>query len=119
MRLNERVAIISEENINKLSCLYGGMDIDGLSRIVNNHLKVAMDEIEEDCSKQKKPCCSGCGYMRMYDHGTRIYCCDHKDRTDDMGKLSMENLIETSPKWCPLRDKENNMFTTAAGKESY
>lgn len=49
MKLNERVAIITEENISRLSYLYGEIDIDDLSRIVNNHLKVAIDEIEEDC----------------------------------------------------------------------
>lgn len=48
MKLNERVAIITEENISRLSHLYGEMDIDDLSRIVNNHLRVAIDEIEED-----------------------------------------------------------------------
>lgn len=48
MRLNERVAIITEENMNRLEYLYGEIDIDDLSRIVNDHLKVAIDEIEED-----------------------------------------------------------------------
>lgn len=48
VKLNERVAIITEENISRLSHLYGEIDIDDLSRIVNNHLKVAIDEIEED-----------------------------------------------------------------------
>lgn len=52
MKLNERVAIITEENISKLSRLYGEIDIDDLSRIVNNHLKVAIDEIEEDSKKK-------------------------------------------------------------------
>ncbi len=51
MKLNQRVAIITEENISKLSRLYGEIDIDDLSRIVNNHLKVAIDEIEEDLCK--------------------------------------------------------------------
>lgn len=51
MKLNERVAIITEENISRLSYLYGEIDIDDLSRIVNNHLKVAIDEIEEDLCK--------------------------------------------------------------------
>lgn len=32
-----------------MSRLYGETDIDDLSRIVNNHIKVAIDEIEEDC----------------------------------------------------------------------
>lgn len=53
MKLNERVAIISEENINRLSRLYGEIDIDDLSRIVNNHLEVAIDEIEEDCMRKE------------------------------------------------------------------
>ena len=48
MRLNERVAIITEKNMNRLEYLYGEIDIDDLSRIVNDHLKVAIDEIEED-----------------------------------------------------------------------
>lgn len=48
MKIRKRVAIITEENISKLSRLYGEIDIDDLSRIVNNHLKVAIDEIEED-----------------------------------------------------------------------
>lgn len=51
MKLNERVAIITEENISRLSHLYGEIDIDGLSKIVNNHLKVAIDEVEEDLYK--------------------------------------------------------------------
>ena len=102
MRLNERVAVISEENIHRLSRLYGEMDIDCLSSIVNNHLEVVMDEIEEDCSKQLAHNCSGCEYMRIYDYGNRIYYCDHVDRIDDMGKLSVSDLPETSPNWCPL-----------------
>lgn len=53
MKLSERVAIITEENMNGLLRLYGEMDIDGLSRIVNNHLKAAIDEIGEDCLKHR------------------------------------------------------------------
>ena len=51
MGLNERVAIITEKNMNGLLRLYGKIDIDDLSRIVNNHLKVAIGEIEDDLSK--------------------------------------------------------------------
>lgn len=54
MKLNEQIAIITEENISKLSRLYGKIDIDDLSRIVNNHIKVAIDEIEEDSKKRLK-----------------------------------------------------------------
>ena len=53
MKLNERVAIISEENISRVSHLYGEICIDDLSRIVNNHLEVAIDEIEEDCMRKE------------------------------------------------------------------
>ncbi len=105
MKLNERVAIITEENINRLSHLYGEIDIDDLSRIVNNHLKVAIDEIEEDSLKQKEHCCAECEFMKMYDYGNKIYYCDHVDRTDDMGKLGVDYPPKTSPVWCPLRDK--------------
>lgn len=52
MKLNERVAIITEENISRLSHLYGKISIGDLSRIVNNHLEVAIDEIEEDCIRK-------------------------------------------------------------------
>ncbi len=106
MKLNERVAIISEENINRLSYLYGEMDIDDLSRIVNNHLKVVIDEIEEDCSKRKVQNCNECEFIRMYDYGNQIYYCDNEDRIDDMGKLGVDYPSETSPKWCPKRIKE-------------
>lgn len=53
MRLNERAAIITEENMNRLEYLYGEINIDDLSRIVNDHLKVAIDEIEEDFLRKK------------------------------------------------------------------
>ena len=43
--------------------------------------------------------------MKAYDYGNKIYYCDHEDRTDDMGKLSVEKLPVVSPKWCPLRDR--------------
>lgn len=49
MKLCERVAVISKKNMDRLLQLYGEVDIEDLSRIVNNHLKVAIDEIEEDC----------------------------------------------------------------------
>lgn len=105
MKLNERVAIISEKNISRLSRLYGEMDIDDLSRIVNNHLEVATDEIEEDCSKRMAQNCAECEYMRMYDYGNRIYYCDYTDRINDMGKLCVGDMPEISPEWCPLREK--------------
>ncbi len=51
--------------------------------------------------------CAECGFMRMYDYGKRIYYCDHEDRIDDMGKLSVGELPKGSPEWCPLRKNES------------
>lgn len=53
MKLCERVAIISKKNMDRLLQLYGEVDIEDLSRIVNNHLKVAIDEIEEDSIRKE------------------------------------------------------------------
>lgn len=107
MKLNERVAIITEEIISRLSRLYGEIDIDDLSRIVNNHLKVAIDEIEEDNLKQKVQNCAECDFMKKYEYNKKIYYCDHPDIIDDMGKLGADYLPKTSPVWCPLRNNEN------------
>ena len=49
--------------------------------------------------------CRECEFTKMYDYGNKIYYCDHKDRSDDMGKIGVEHLPETSPVWCPLRKK--------------
>ncbi|NDO51839.1 hypothetical protein FMM75_21475 [Lachnospiraceae bacterium MD335] len=106
MKLNERVAIITEENISRLSYLYGEIDIDDLSRIVNSHLKVAIDEIEEDSLKHKAQNCAECDFMKKYEYDKKIYYCNHTDRIDDMGKLGADHLPKTSPVWCPLRNNE-------------
>lgn len=53
----------------------------------------------------KIPDCKECEFVRKYDCGQRIYYCDHVDRIDDMGKLSVGALPEGSPVWCPLRSK--------------
>ena len=45
--LKDRIAILTEENICDLLNLYGELNIDRLSRIVNNHIRVAIDEIRE------------------------------------------------------------------------
>ncbi len=52
------------------------------------------------------PDCNNCKYMKMYDYGSKIYYCDNEDRTDDMGKVGIEQSPEISPEWCPLREKE-------------
>lgn len=104
MKSNERVAIISGENINRLSHLYGEMGSDDLSRIVNHHLEVAVDEITEDCSKKLAQSCAECEYLKPYNLGKKIYYCDHLNRTDDMGKLSEDHLPSVCPIWCPLKN---------------
>ena len=48
--------------------------------------------------------CAECEFMRKYDYGKKIYCCDHEDRIDDMGKLGADHLQKTSPVWCPLSE---------------
>ncbi len=105
MKLNERVAIITEENISRLSHLYGEIDIDDLSRIVNNHLKVAIDEIEEDSLKHKAQNCAECDFLKKYEYDKKIYYCDHEDRIDDMGKLGVGDIPKSTPEWCPLREE--------------
>lgn len=49
--------------------------------------------------------CDECEFMKMYDYGRKIYYCDHPDRIDDMGKLSIGDVPEVCPEWCPLRNK--------------
>ena len=54
MELKDRVVILDEKNISRLLNLYGEIkDIDELSKIVNRHLEVAIDEIEEDSIQQR------------------------------------------------------------------
>ncbi len=49
--------------------------------------------------------CAECEFMKMYNYGNEIYYCDHVDRTDDMGKLGVNELPKKSPEWCPLKEK--------------
>ena len=49
MKLKDKVVIIDDQNISRLAKLYGQIkDSDELSKIVNGHLSVVFDEIEED-----------------------------------------------------------------------
>ena len=49
MELKDKVVIIDDRNISRLLDLYGEIkDVDELSKIVNRHLEVVIDEIEED-----------------------------------------------------------------------
>ena len=54
MELKDRVVIIEEKNMSRLLNLYGEIkDVDELSKIINRHLEVVIDEIEEDERRQK------------------------------------------------------------------
>lgn len=54
MELKDRVVIIEEKNMCRLLNLYEEIkDIDELSKIVNSYLSAVMDEIEEDCRRQR------------------------------------------------------------------
>lgn len=49
MELKDKVVIIDDKNISRLLNLYGEIkSVDELSKIVNSHLSVVFDEIEED-----------------------------------------------------------------------
>ena len=49
MELKDKVVIIDDQNISRLLNLYGNIiDTNELSKMVNGHLSVAIDEIEED-----------------------------------------------------------------------
>lgn len=108
MQLKDRVVIISEKNMNNMNALYGKCTTDELERIVNNMIDNAVVEINEDRSRlhmEKIINCSECEFMRAYDYGNRIYYCDHEDRTDEIGKLSVGDVPGICPEWCPLRCK--------------
>ena len=49
--------------------------------------------------------CNGCEFMKIYNYEKKIFYCNHKDRIDDMGKIGTDRLPETSPEWCPLKNK--------------
>ena len=101
MKLKDRVVIISEKNMDRMNAL-GKCTTEELERIVNNMIENAIIEINEDKSMTDKMTnCNQCKYMKAYDYGNKVYYCDHENRTDDMGKLS----VVVSPKWCPLRDR--------------
>lgn len=66
MKLCERAAIISKKNMKRLKRLYGTIDVYDLSRIVNNHLEAAVDEIEEDYM------CAACNNKDLIQMNTNI-----------------------------------------------
>ena len=54
MELKDRVIILDEKNASKLVNLYRDIkDFDEMSKIVNRHMIVVIDEIEEDCRRKR------------------------------------------------------------------
>ena len=54
MELKDKVVIIDEKNISRLLALYEHIkDVGELTQIVNRHLEVAIDEVEEDNRRQR------------------------------------------------------------------
>lgn len=52
-----------------------------------------------------EPKCIGCDFIKCVAVNRQIYYCDNERREDDMGKLEEDKLPETSPDWCPKRQK--------------
>lgn len=104
MKVSDRVAFISEENLWDLLKLYGELGVDRLSEIVNNHVRVAIDEIKEDIHMANRvPHCSDCDSLQCIDYAYKNYYCDHEDRVNDVGYVGVDNPPKTSPEWCPKR----------------
>lgn len=74
MKLCERAAIISKKNMKRLKHLYGTIDINDLSKIVNNHLEAAVDEIEEDYM------CAACNNKDLIQMNTDIALTDKEGK---------------------------------------
>ena len=51
MSIVDRVVMVNEKNMNGIKQLYGQCTQDDLERIVNNHIAVAIEEINEDMNK--------------------------------------------------------------------
>ena len=73
MKLKDKVVIVDGQNISRLSKLYGKIkDADELSKIVNNHLSVAIDEIEEDETSCALKGLNAMNFSSVLTHGTAI-----------------------------------------------
>ena len=73
MKLKDKFVIVDDQNISRLSKLYGEIeDADELSKIVNNHLSVAIDEIEEDETTCALKGLDVMNFSSVLAHGTAI-----------------------------------------------
>lgn len=106
MELKDRVVVIDEKNMARLSRLYGELSIEELGHVVNKHLGVCIDEIEEDLTMANKvPRCNECEFLNCIDLSYMNYYCDHEDRTDDMGKVGVDNLRPKQARYGVLREQ--------------
>ena len=46
--------------------------------------------------------CKNCKYLKCYAIDHQIYFCNHDNRIDDIGKLSIDKEPEDALEWCPL-----------------
>lgn len=105
LRAKNRMALVNKKNMKRLK---GYFDREGcigfdLSWAVNYLIDIALGELEAIDDEMN---CSECEFLKSYNHTHKNYYCDHEDRIDDMGKLSVDRPPKTSPVWCPKRRKE-------------
>lgn len=101
-KAEDRMALVNKKNMKKLVSYFKkeGCTNFNLSWAVNYLVDIAIGELEAIDEEMN---CSQCGFLKSYNHTYKNYYCDHSDRIDDMGKLSVNELPKKSPEWCPLR----------------
>ncbi len=60
--------------------------------------------------RNRVPHCSSCERCQYIDFIFKdYYCCEENDTMRIFGSLGVDHPPKTSPKWCPLRCKVNNI----------
>lgn len=105
-KATDRMALVNKNTMKKLVKYFKkeGCTNFNLSWAVNYLVDIAIGELE---AIDKEMNCTECEFLKSYNHTYKNYYCDQEDRTDDMGKLSVDTPPKTSPVWCPLREKIN------------
>ena len=105
----DRIALVNKKTMKKLVKYFAreGCTNFDLSQVVNYLVDIAIGELEAidgmEHVKDEEMNCGECEFLKSYNHTYKNYYCDHEDRIDDMGKLSVDELLNGSPEWCPLR----------------
>ncbi len=105
----DRMALVNKKTMKKLVKYFAREDCTNfdLSQVVNYLVDIAIGELEAidemEHVKDEEMNCGECEFLKSYNHTYKNYYCDHEDRIDDMGKLSVDELLNRSPEWCPLR----------------